>query len=68
MKKKTTGQFRTGIRNILHAAHVRLQNLYDEFADILDTDEDRLSLQYNTGAMMKNQRSSRSNRSNRRTN
>jgi hypothetical protein len=47
MKKKTSSQFKTGIRNILHAAQTRLQNMYDEFADILDTDEDRLALQFN---------------------
>jgi len=47
MKKKTSSQFKTRIRNILHAAQTRLQNMYDEFADILDTDEDRLALQFN---------------------
>ena len=47
MKKKTSSQLKTGIRNILHAAQTRLQHMYDEFADILDTDEDRLSLQFN---------------------
>ena len=47
MKKKASSRIKTSIRNILNAAHARLQNMYDEFADILDTDEDRLSLQFN---------------------
>lgn len=48
-KKTTTNQIRTSIRNILHAANRRLQRFYNEFTDILDSDEDRLALQFNGG-------------------
>ena len=62
MRKKTSNRLKTSIRNILNAAHQRLQNIYDEFADILDSDEDRLSLQFNDGYGKIDRRAQRMNR------
>lgn len=58
-KKTTTHQIKSNIRNILHAANRRLQRFYEEFADILDTDEDRLALQFNGGEGRMERRSQR---------
>lgn len=47
MKKPSTPRIKSGVRHLFHTAKTRIEKWYEEFSDILDSDEDRLSLQYN---------------------
>lgn len=40
-------RLKSNVRHMFYAAKTKLKKWYSEFADILDSDEDRLSLQYN---------------------